>query len=324
MKKLIAWVLFFALILGSLKILQYVLDRPELQNTFHQLKDTLSELQEEKPEPEPENIILKDADGKQQGSYTNEYGQDWEMGHTAYKNFTLQMANYAGGYLAGGGRELFSMKIGRSTIERAQKLYGQPLQEIQKGNTKYSLDGKSTDELAMYEIEGYYVTFFFDIHNNGQLRAIHYVKKAVEQSKPGFYGPASVQLRQGFEELMIELMNEARVEQGLQPFKYDKGLTAQARQHSEDMVAKNYFSHTGSDGSSPQMRMKAAGYTQEHFYAENLAYGQYSSIFAHEGLMNSLGHRENILNKDLTHAGVGVAFDENDTPYYTINFYTPF
>ncbi|MBQ0139685.1 MAG: hypothetical protein KBT36_10330 [Kurthia sp.] len=323
MKKLIAWVLFFALILGSINIFQYAVDRPEFQNTFHQLKDTLSELQEEK-QPETKHIVLKDTAGKQQGTYTNEYDESWTMTHTAYKNFTLQMPKFDGGYIAGSGRKLFSMTIGVSTMDATKKMYGEPLKNIQKGNTLYSMSEKSNEEMAVYEIDGYYVTFFYDLHNNGKLRAIHYVKQAVEQSKPGFYAPASEQLRLGFEELMIELMNQSRVEQGLQPFKYDKGLTAEARQHSEDMAEKNYFSHTGSDGSSPQMRMKAAGYTQEHFYAENLAYGQYSSIFAHEGLMNSLGHRENILNKNLTHAGVGVAFNENNIPYYTINFYTPF
>jgi uncharacterized protein YkwD len=54
---------------------------------------------------------------------------------------------------------------------------------------------------------------------------------------------------------------------------------------------------------------------------ENLAYGQFSSIFAHEGLMNSLGHRENILRKDYEYLGVGVAFNDESQPYYTENFF---
>lgn len=45
---------------------------------------------------------------------------------------------------------------------------------------------------------------------------------------------------------------------------------------------------------------------------ENLAYGQQNSIFAHEGLMNSLGHRKNILNTNFSTLGVGVDFNEND------------
>lgn len=299
------------------------MDRPEFQSTFHQLKDTLGDLKEEKP-VETKNVVLKDTAEPQQGTFTNEYGESWNMSHTSYEKFTLEMVNHDGGYITGQGRQLFSVTIGKTTLSDVQKKYGKPLENIQKGNTLYTMSEKNEKELVMYKLDGYYVTFFFDLHNDNKLRAIHYVKQAIEQSKPGFYAPASAQLRQGFEELMVELMNESRVEQGLKPFKYDKGLTAETRRHSEDMAQKNYFSHTGSDGSSPQTRMKAAGYVEEHFYAENLAYGQYSSIFAHEGLMNSLGHRENILNKDLTYVGVGVAFNSDNIPYYTINFYTPF
>lgn len=53
---------------------------------------------------------------------------------------------------------------------------------------------------------------------------------------------------------------------------------------------------------------------------ENLATGQPSSIFAHEGLMNSLGHRENILKAGFDSLAVGVAFNEENQPFYTENF----
>ena len=49
--------------------------------------------------------------------------------------------------------------------------------------------------------------------------------------------------------------------------------------------------------------------------AENLAYGQQSSIYAHEGLMNSLGHRENILNTHVNTLGVGVDFNKIDNHF---------
>ena len=55
---------------------------------------------------------------------------------------------------------------------------------------------------------------------------------------------------------------------------------------------------------------------------ENLAMGQLSSIFAHEGLMNSIGHRKNILQTDFESLGVGVAFNTESRPYYTENFLT--
>lgn len=54
---------------------------------------------------------------------------------------------------------------------------------------------------------------------------------------------------------------------------------------------------------------------------ENLAYGQWSAIFAHEGLMNSPGHRANILEEDYEYLGIGVYFNDNNEPFFTQNFY---
>ncbi|MEH7383070.1 CAP domain-containing protein [Bacillus sp. JJ1533] len=87
------------------------------------------------------------------------------------------------------------------------------------------------------------------------------------------------------------------------------------------MAENNYFSHTNLQGLSPFDRMLE----DEILFSiagENLAYGQFSSIFAHEGLMNSMGHRENILKKEYKYLGVGVAFNTESHPYYTENFYT--
>jgi uncharacterized protein YkwD len=73
-------------------------------------------------------------------------------------------------------------------------------------------------------------------------------------------------------------------------------------------------------GQSPFDRMGEDGIT--FFVAgENLAYGQYNSIFAHEGLMNSAGHRENIVKPDFGYLGIGVAFNGEFQPYYTENFF---
>src|SRR5690606_18492148 len=85
------------------------------------------------------------------------------------------------------------------------------------------------------------------------------------------------------------------------------------------MADNNYFSHTNLDGLSPFERMENDNI---HYVmaGENLASGQISSIYAHEGLMNSIGHRENILQKDFEELGVGVAFNDEWRPYYTENF----
>ena len=73
------------------------------------------------------------------------------------------------------------------------------------------------------------------------------------------------------------------------------------------MVKNNYFEHTDLNGHSPFDRMKRDG-IQFNAAAENLAYGQQSSIYAHEGLMNSLGHRKYFKYTRNT-LGVGVDFN---------------
>jgi hypothetical protein len=56
------------------------------------------------------------------------------------------------------------------------------------------------------------------------------------------------------------LINRARVEHGLGPLARSSELDTAAQAHSQDMVARNFLDHTGSDGSQPQERAQRAGY----------------------------------------------------------------
>jgi uncharacterized protein YkwD/uncharacterized membrane protein required for colicin V production len=106
------------------------------------------------------------------------------------------------------------------------------------------------------------------------------------------------------EERMLDLVNTERSKAGLGPLAMDAALRALARAHAADMFAQGYFSHTGRDGRSPFDRMHDAGigYTTA---GENLALAP-TTDFAHQGLMNSPGHRANILNPDFHRVGIGV------------------
>lgn len=253
----------------------------------------------------------------------SEYGVDWIVSHDHYKNFTMKLADDTGGYVAGKGRQILGITIGQTTAQQVREKYGTPLKGIVHGLKMYQFVDDDQREKLVYEHDGYYIWFFIDTHNKDRVRAVQYVTVQTENKLKAYYAPSDKELRVSYERLMVLLMNQSRVEAGLAPLLYDQDLKRATRAHSQDMIDNRYFSHTGSDGSQPKDRMIAAGYTQERLYAENLAYGQVSAIFAHEGLMNSLGHRENILRKDATNVGVGVAFDNDNVPYYTINFYTP-
>lgn len=336
MVKLFKVLLLIIVIFVGYRVSQELKDHPRLveqittasQDVKDEALKTIKKLQKQKEiaEEQPKEIkvdelgIPKMTD-KAKMTLASEYHKKWRVYEDHYQNFTLLLPNNDGGYIAGKNRTIFGATTGKTTFNTLKQKLGTPLSQIQKGNIVYELS--QDQEQLVYHIDGYFVTFFFDQHNHYKLRSVQYIKKNIEMQKKGYYGQASRELRAAYETLMVELINESRVEFGLKPLTYDKGLTGQARQHSQDMIDNHYFSHTGSDGSQPYTRMQAAGY-KEQMYAENIAYGQYSSIYAHEGLMNSLGHRENILNPKLTHVGVGVAFDANNVPYYTINFYRPF
>lgn len=106
------------------------------------------------------------------------------------------------------------------------------------------------------------------------------------------------------EQKMLELINEERVSRGLKALVMDEKLRQAARAHSKDMFQRGYFSHTNLEGKSPFDRMREAdiGFLVA---GENLALAPNVDI-AHNGLMNSPGHRANILTGDFGRVGIGV------------------
>jgi uncharacterized protein YkwD len=99
------------------------------------------------------------------------------------------------------------------------------------------------------------------------------------------------------------------------PLQWNALLTNAAAAHSQDMASKDFFSHTGSDGSSASQRIAAAGYAWQ-VAAENIAAG-YSTVQAvMDGWMASEGHCANIMNAALRDIGVACV-PGNGTTYST-------
>ena len=115
---------------------------------------------------------------------------------------------------------------------------------------------------------------------------------------------ADPSVRGDLEHEMLLLLNEERKKAGLQPLKADPELVPVARAHSRDMFARGYFSHITPEGKAPSDRIRAA---QVPFITagENLALAQTLTI-AHTGLMNSPGHRANILHPSFGRVGIGI------------------
>jgi serine protease len=118
-----------------------------------------------------------------------------------------------------------------------------------------------------------------------------------------------------YEAQVVALTNEQRTANGCGAARTDDRLTAAARAHSADMVAKNFFDHTGSDGSNFVTRATRAGYTAAS--GENIAYGYRTPQEVVTGWMNSSGHRANILNCQSIAIGVGLVTKTDGTPYWT-------
>lgn len=106
------------------------------------------------------------------------------------------------------------------------------------------------------------------------------------------------------EQQMLDLINHERTSRGIKPLVLDPELTPVARAHSADMFARGYFSHYTPEGEDPFGRMKDAG-IKYRTAGENLALAPTLEI-AHTGLMNSPGHRANILNPNFGRVGIGI------------------
>jgi uncharacterized protein YkwD len=105
------------------------------------------------------------------------------------------------------------------------------------------------------------------------------------------------------EDEMLLMVNKEREKFGLEPVVVDAQLRKLARSHSVDMFSRGYFSHYTPEGLSPFDRMNAANIGYQ-YGGENLALAP-SADLAMRGLMNSPGHRANILNPNFKKLGVG-------------------
>ena len=106
------------------------------------------------------------------------------------------------------------------------------------------------------------------------------------------------------EAAVFDLVNQERAIHNLNLLSWDDRLFSAARDHSEDMVANGYFSHTSLDGRTPGQRILDAGYYW-NTYGENIAYGYPTPVSVVNAWMNSPGHRANILNPSFCDLGVG-------------------
>lgn len=148
-------------------------------------------------------------------------------------------------------------------------------------------------------------------------------------------------------EELHDLINEQRRINGLSILEWDSKLSAIARQHSQDMATRNFFSHNSPEGCDPSCRYERNNYKchidlpdsyyieggAENIFLNNIAETIYESSSVAEynteneimhstvnGWMSSPGHRENILTAYWGSEGIGIYIDEDGEVYITQNF----
>jgi hypothetical protein len=106
-------------------------------------------------------------------------------------------------------------------------------------------------------------------------------------------------------------VNQFRLQRGLYPLASNSLLDSAAAAHSQDMSQNNFFSHTGSDGSTMGQRLLAAGYNYTSA-REDLAAGQENAALILADWSASPAHLPLLTDPGLTEAGVGYVYDPAD------------
>jgi len=126
---------------------------------------------------------------------------------------------------------------------------------------------------------------------------------------------------------IVQHANEYRREHGRKPVVRDEHLHAAALEFARFMARTGKYSHTA-DGSTAGERARRHGYRWCRI-SENIAYAFDSRGFRDEdlgrkvleGWERSAGHRENLLDRDVTHTAVAIARSERTGYYYAVQMF---
>lgn len=125
--------------------------------------------------------------------------------------------------------------------------------------------------------------------------------------------------------VLTTLANADRASIGAPELMYDPLLAEAAQQKANDMAARGYFAHIDPGGRQPWYWFDAVGYEYKRA-GENLAVDFSESVDVEQAWMNSPAHRANLLKKEFTRVGIGVAqgvFEGRNTTFVVQFFATP-
>ena len=128
----------------------------------------------------------------------------------------------------------------------------------------------------------------------------------VAASAPAQGVPGTVEgYSEEYEQVLFEMVNTERTENGLPALSWSNALAGIARNHGADMIQRGYYDHVDPEGRGPDYRADAAGISY-YLISENIAAGNVSPEVIFDGWMASPDHRYNILDPEVDQVGIGV------------------
>ncbi|MGD2177889.1 MAG: CAP domain-containing protein, partial [Anaerolineae bacterium] len=129
---------------------------------------------------------------------------------------------------------------------------------------------------------------------------------------------------------LLKLVNDVRVDEGLDPYSQSRLLTDAARRHADDVAANGFTDaddvHLGSDGTHEQERIREAGYAAwtrddgQLTVDENVWSGRGTPEDALDFFLGDQVHRDNLVSDTYREVGIGVGTDDEGRSTYVLDF----
>lgn len=203
--------------------------------------------------------------------------------------------------------------------------------QFQLGYYTFSLTEQDLAERPLKIIGNTAIQLYVDVHDQNKISGIRvmdletllihrpYALKYVGQllEVPDLSEEEWKEVEGSYERQIFDIVNVTRRINLLEPFEWHEQAAFVAKGHSLDMLEHEFFDHR-SPGKGELSDRLEEGQVLYRSAGENIAWNYIDGPDAHEGWMNSLGHRKNVMQADFSHIGVGVV-----QKYYTQNFITP-
>lgn len=238
----------------------------------------------------------------------SEYGFTWHIYSRDYHNYFMAgvrdqqvVAVYATAETLCYGGD-FALN---STRDAVRAVLGAPVSYVRSGNSIALLS--DTDQRDMFAVGGNYVLVFYDVLKGTKVTSVMVVPQDDMVRTFVDKQPLTPELTDAYARISIDLVNAARARNGLKTLSSDALSNRLAISRSNDMVARDYFSHYTPENKSPMDLAQEMGFRYTSF-GENIAYGNNNAMLAHESFMNSAGHRSNVLKSAYTKIGAGAVY----------------